>query len=540
MGVRVGGYGVKTWDGLFLPRQTRMLTTLGRFVAATYDEVQKDGGDRAWADAVVALLGLALGKAAQNSSTQCRWLLRKAAHSKVVSAFDRNDLPMMWDFAETCPTSESVGGWMLSVQTMLRAVPYAVPGGQGQTARVDARSSRMDASGLVATDPPYFDAIGYADLSDYFYVWHRWALRGVFPDLYATVATPKKGELTASPSHHGGNKDEAREYFIRGFSQTFENLQQSMHPALPMLVVYASKEQTAGSGEETHWAAILAAMVDAQLEITGAWPIHGTGASRMRGIGSNAVATYVAMVCRPRAASAGTCSVADFNRALRRELRPAIHDFQAAGILPVDLAQAAMGPGMRVYSRYRSVLDQAGNRVPVDQALRLINAALGEVLDEQEGELDPHSRFGVAWWERHGWKPAPFGEADQLARPQGLSVDEVVRAHVVHYPKPGFVAITGAEALDRTWKPATDTRPTAWEAVHHLADRLIEGGGAVEAARLLAELGPLRDPAQALVYRLHAIAVQKGWTKDQERYNALIGSWSDLLALSATEKDGLF
>lgn len=540
MGVRVGGYGVATWDGLFTPRQLHSLGLLAELIGQVHSKVQEDGGSKEWADAISALLALALGKMAQNSSTQCRWLLRKTAHSKVVSAFDRNDLPMMWDFAETCLTSDSVGGWMLAVRTMMRAVPFAVPDGIGQTARVDARVSRLSSPGLVATDPPYFDAIGYADLSDYFYVWHRAALRQIFPDLYATMATPKTGELTASPSHHGGDKDKAKHYFIEGFSETFTNLQQSLDQTLPMIVVYAAKEQTARKGEETRWAAILSAMVDANLEITGAWPVHGTGANRMRGIGSNAVATYVAMICRPREPSAGTCSLADFNRALRRDLKPAVHDFQAAGILPVDLAQAAMGPGMRVYSRYESVVDQTGRRVPVDQALRLINAALGEVMDEQEGELDSYSRFAVAWWERHGWNPAPFGEADQLARPQGLAVDDLVRAGVVRYPKPGHVEALGREALDRSWQPATDAFPTAWEALHHLADRLIDGGGSVEAGRLMSGLGTLRDPAQALVYRLHEIAVRNGWTKDQERYNALIGSWSDLLAVSATEKEGLF
>jgi putative DNA methylase len=256
--------------------------------------------------------------------------------------------------------------------------------------------------------------------------------------------------------------------------------------------------------------------------------------------GTNAVASYVVMVCRARPSTAGTCPLADFNRALRRELKPAVHDLQAAGILPVDLAQAAMGPGMQIYSRYREVVDQSGGRVPVEKALRLINAALGEVLDEQEGELDPDSRFAVAWWEKHGWEPASFGEADQLARPQGISVDDLIRAGVATYPKPGFVGLLGAGDMDRNWRPSTDGRPTAWEAVHHLADRLINGGGESEAGHLMGQLSVLRDPAQALVYRLHDIAAKKGRTKDQERYNALIGSWSDLLAIAASEKDGLF
>ena len=532
-------YGLSTQADLYTPRQLNTLATFARLIGQTYADVLADGGSEEWARSVTTLLTLAFGKLAQYGSTQCRWYLRTTSHAKAVSAFDRNDMPMMWDFAETVFTTESVGGWMQQVATSVRALPYA-PSGTGSVERADARTTRAPRAGLVATDPPYFDAIGYADLSDYFYVWHRLALKDVYPDLYGTTATPKIGELTAIPSHHGDSKELARTYFIEGFTETFENLQLSMAEGLPMLVVYASKEQKGGGSEGTRWSSILTAMIDGGFEITGAWPIHGTGSHRMVSIGTNAVASYVAMVCRPRPVTAGTAALADFNRALRRELKPAVHALQAAGILPVDLAQAAMGPGMQIYSRYRAVVDQTGTRVPVEHALRLINAALGEVLDEQEGELDSDSRFAVAWWEKHGWEAAPFGEADQLARPQGISVDDVVRAGVATYPKAGYVSLVGNEVMNREWHPSTDSRPTAWEAVHHLADRLIDGGGVVEAGRLMGELGLLRDPAQALVYRLHSIAARKGRGKDQERYNALIGSWSDCLAVAATEKDGLF
>jgi putative DNA methylase len=532
-------FGFDTQESLYTPRQLVTLDTLAGLVASTYEDVLRDGGDAEWAQAIVSVLGLVLGKAAGYGSTQTRIAQGDGGSNRTNAVFARHDLPLNWDFPEINLLGSDSANWLQITETACRAVLQA-PTGVGRAFRADAREAPLPTLGLVATDPPYFDAIGYADLSDFFYVWHRRALKDRHPDLYGTVATPKLNELTAIPSHHGGDKEIARRYFINGFTETFIHLQRYLGPGLPMLVVYASKEQAGGREEETRWSSILTAIMNADLEITGTWPIHGVRGSRMIGIGTNAVASYVVMVCRPRPTTAGTCSLADFNRALRRELRPAVHGFQAAGILPVDLAQAAMGPGMQVYSRYRQVLDQSGDRVPIEQALRLINSALGEVLDEQEGELDPHSRFAVAWWEKHGWDVAAFGEADQLARPQGISVDDVTRAEVAHYPRPGFVALLGSGGLNRAWKPSTDTRPTAWEAVHHLADRLISGGGALEAGRLMAELGTFRDPAQALVYRLHDIAAKKGRTKDQERYNALIGSWSDLLAVAATEKDGLF
>lgn len=532
-------YGLMTIGDLSTARQLQTLSTFAECISDVTDSVIVDGGEPDYAAAIVTLLGLALGKLAQYLSSLTRIELPDKSFGAIHPAFARPDFPMTWDFAEIYAFGDSGPTWMQLVQTMSRAVVQA-PRGSGVAVRADARTVKSLAPSLIATDPPYFDAIPYADLSDFFYVWHRAALKRTHPDLYQTLASPKSGELTAFPWHHGGTRELARNFFIEGFTETFGNLQSSMESTLPMIIVYASKEQKSGRGEETRWSSILTAMVSAGLEITGTWPIHGTGSTRMRSQGSSAVATYVAMVCRPRPATAGACSLADFNRSLRRELKSAVHDLQAAGILPVDLAQAAMGPGMQIYSRYREVVGQAGDRVPVEQALRLINAALGEVLDEQEGELDPDSRFAVTWWEKYGWDAAPFGEADQLARPQGLEVDGLIRAGVATYPKAGFVSLLGSEQLNRDWVPATDSRPTAWEAVHHLADRLIDGGGVTEAGRLMGQLGLLRDPAQALVYRLHAIAARKGRAKDQERYNALIGSWSDCLAVAATEKDGLF
>ncbi len=534
-------FGLTSQADLYTPRQLISLMTFSDEVAEIYQQVIDDGGTPDWARVVVTLLGLGVGKIAHYGSSQTRIEFGHGGSNRTHPAFARNDIPMTWDFAEVNVFGDSSANWLQFMDTQSAAFRQLAHG-SGTAERVDARIVAMQSPGLVATDPPYFDAISYADLSDYFYIWHRRALKRVHPDLYATVAAPKAGELTALPVHHNNSRADARTYFIDGFTETFHNLKASMLEGLPLLVVYASKEQRGGREEETRWSSILTAMVQAGLEITGTWPVHGTGSNRMVSQGANAVATYVVMVSRPRLESAGTCSLQDFNRALRRELKPAVHDLQAAGILPVDLAQAAMGPGMQVYSQYTAILDQTGAAVPVEMALRLINQALAEVLDEQEGELDADSRFAVTWWEQHHWSDAAFGEADQLARPYGISVDAVVRAGVASYPKPGFVRVEGNDHLIRDWEPSLDVRPTAWEAVHHLADRLIDGGGISEAGALMGKLGNLRDPSQGLVYRLHAIADRKGWTQDQERYNALIGSWSDLLAEAGRlhKEEGLF
>jgi putative DNA methylase len=524
-------FGLNMQSDLYTSRQLATMSVLATLVAETYDRVVRDGGTLEWASAVTSMLGLGVGRFAQFASSQARWTVRSNV-SSFEGAFPRNDIPMTWDFYEINPFGDAGPSWTQTFISTTRALRNVVSDGRGVAVIGDARRVVTPRPALVATDPPYFDAIGYADLSDYFYVWHRRALKRVHPDLYTTMAAPKQGELTAIAAHHGNDRQMARNYFIDGFTDTFRNLQASLAPGLPMIVVYASREQKGGNDEQTRWSSILTSIVNADMEITGTWPILGTTDRRMVGQGSNVVATYIAMTCRPRLSEAQTTSLADFNRALRRELAVSIRDLQAASILPVDLAQAAMGPGMQIYSRYRSVLDQSGHPVPVEHALRLINAALGEVLDEQEGELDPDSRFAVRWWETYGWTAAPFGEADKTARPLGISADDVLRAKVAESIG-GKVFLLGSGELDNQWVPSADIRPTAWEAVHHLAHRLIDKGGELEAARLMAVLGNLQDPAMALVYRLHDIAANKGRTGDQERYNALINSWAELMKLSS-------
>lgn len=534
-------FGFTTQQDLYTPRQRLVLATFADLIAEVYSEVIEDGGSRDWAAAVTTLMGLALGKMAQANSRQVRWNTAVSGAPKAEPAFGQNDMPMLWDFVETYPFGSSVGSFLGIIKDQARAARYVVKG-EGVAVRKDARDVAADRPTLIATDPPYFDAIGYADLSDYFYLWHRRALRHVHPDLYMTVAVPKTGELTAVPAHHNNSASAAKSYFIEGFTQTFNALKDALGEDLPLIVVYASKEQKGGAGEETRWSSILSAIVAAELEITGTWPIHGATVARLIGNQTNAIASYIVMVCRPRLADAQTCSLAEFNRALRRELPPAVRDLQAASILPVDLNQAALGPGMRIYSRYRAVLDQSGAVVPVDQAIRLIDVARSEVLEEQEGDLDPESRFAVRWWETFGWAVASFDEAGKAARPLGISVEEVARVQVVT-SRANKVQLLGADQLDRSWTPSDDVRPTAWKAVHHLADRLIDGGGELEAAQLMAVLGKLQESSRALVYRLHDIAAKKGRKADQERYNALINSWTELVRLASGQTgmaEGLF
>lgn len=534
-------FGMDTQADLYGPRQLATLCVLADLVRGIFEQVKSDGGTEEWARAVTTILGLGVGRFSQFASSQARWTVRDNV-SSFEGAFPRNDIPVTWDYYEINPFGENGPSWTQTFVSTMRALRNIVAGGVGSVTLGDARRAKAPHPGLVATDPPYFDAIGYADLSDYFYVWHRRALRDVHPDLYSTMAAPKSGELTAIATHHANSAQEARAYFIDGFTEVFRNLQQSMADDLPMIVVYASREQKGNADEQSRWSSILTAIVRADLEITGTWPILGTTDRRMIGQGTNSVATYVAMTCRPRPTESAVIALSDFSRTLRRELAGRVRDLQAASILPVDLAQAAMGPGMQIFTRHRAVLDQAGAAIGVEQALRLVNTALSEVLEEQEGELDPESRFATRWWESHGWAAAPYGEADKVARPLGIGVDDVVRAQVATSVG-GKVRLLGRDELDAAWVPSFDMRPTAWEAVHHLICRLVDRGGELEAAQLMSVLGVLRDPTMELTYRLHEIAAKKGRAKDQERYNALINSWAELVRLSSTGgsvSEGLF
>lgn len=529
-------FGYTRFRDLHTPRQLAMLATFADIVAERHDAVLGEEGDELRARAISTLLGLGVGKLAQASSTIVRWNTAVTGSPKAEPAFARHDVAMQWDFAETNPWGRSVGDFRQCVATSLRALRYVVPEAQGVAYLADARSAVPSNGGprLIATDPPYFDQIGYADLSDYFYLWHRRALRRVHPDLYATISAPKAGELVALAERHDGSRSAAKDYFVEGFCETFKALGKATSASdLPMLVVYAFKEQSArdSSGVPPGWEAILEAVVAAGLMVTGTWPIRGARAARMIGVGTNSLATYVVLVCRSRAPAATKITKTDFVRKLRDELSDSVVELQHANIAPVDLAQAVIGPGMRVYSQHSSVVDPTGTRVGVADALAQINRTLAEILDEQEGDLDPDSRWAVTWYEEYGFDSAAFGRADQLARAKGIAVNDLGRAGIVT-SRANKVALIPREALADAWDPATDRRATAWEAVQYLLRALLDESGERGAAEVYAKLGMLADPARELAYRLFVIAERKGRIDEAIAYNSLVTSWSDIARLA--------
>lgn len=540
-------YGLDSFDKLFTPRQLVALTTFSDLVAEAREQVKadalaaglpegeplRDGGNGAlaYAEAVGVYLSLAVGKFADNASTICSWH-SGGSHQKIRATFGRQAIPMTWDFAEGNPQSDSSGNFYRQITLAVEAIERFPAQAQGSERQIDAASRLVPDDAVISTDPPYYDNIGYADLSDFFYVWLRRSLRSTYPDLFGSMLVPKAEELVATPYRHGG-KENAEQFFLDGMTQAMHNMATQGNPAYPAAIYYAFKQSEADANgvSSTGWATFLEAIIQAGYSINGTWPVRTELGNRMIGRDANALASSIVMVCRPRPADAPLTTRADFLRELRRTLPGALSALTASNIAPVDMAQASIGPGMAVYSKYAQVLESDGSRMPVRVALQLINAALDEFLAEQEGHLDDQTRFAVTWFETHGTAEAAYGDAETLATARGVSVSGVVEAGLIT-ARAGRVKLVAREEMPTDWRPQTDKHPTAWEAVQHLA-RINDAQGAEAAGELMAQLGDLADSARQLAYRLYGICERKGWSTEGQVYNALVASWGEAAEAAA-------
>jgi putative DNA methylase len=552
-------YGLNTYGELFTPRQLVALTTLSDLVqearetvkraalaAALPDDGQtlRDGGTSAtaYAEAVGVYLGIVVDKAADYNSTICGWI---SGGETVRSTFGRQAIPMTWDYCETNTLGSATGGFDSGVGQVAMALEVIVPGADGRAGQGDAQS--VDVRGrIVSTDPPYYDNIGYADLSDFFYVWLRRALKPIFPDLFATLAVPKDEELVATPYRHG-SKENAEAFFLGGMTQAMHRLADQAHPAFPVTIYYAFKQ--AESDDEvgtasTGWDTFLAAIIEAGFAITGTWPMRTERGARSISIGTNALASSIILVCRPRAADAPTATRREFITALKTELPVALTDLQHGNIAPVDLAQAAIGPGMGVYTRFAKVLDAEGKPLTVRDALALINATLDEALAEQEGDFDADSRWALTWFEQSGFAEGEYGVAEQLSKSKNTSVQGLDDAGILKQGR-GKVRLLRPEELSADWDPATDTRLSTWEVVHQLI-RVLGSSGEPAAGALLAKLGAKAEVARELCYRLYTLCERTKRAAEALAYNGLVQSWPEIARLSRegreprTEQGGLF
>ena len=560
LGFRVGNYGMTKWSDLFTPRQLVALTTFadlvteamacvghdalgarasrplehdaGRTPAFPSDDLPlRDGGTgtTAYAEAVGVYLGCALSKIANIGSSIASWMNDRGAFRET---FARQAIPIAWDYAESNPFTDGGGSLGTALHKISMVLDAHSGTGLARAVQRDATIQVVSEGKIVSTDPPYYDNVGYADLSDFFYVWLRRMLRPVFPDLFATLAVPKAAELVATPHRHGGRR-EAEQFFLGGMKEAISRLADQAHPAFPVTVYYAFKQAEAksdGGTASTGWETFLQAVIRAGFSISGTWPVRTEGAGRIRAKNANALASSIVLVCRRRSSDTPPTSRRDFLAALRSELPPALAGLQKSNIAPVDFAQAAIGPGMAIYTRYARVLEADGSPMPVRSALVEINRMLDETLVRQEGDLDPDTRFCVAWYEQYGAGERAYGEAEVLFSAKNTSFEGLQRAGVVVGGE-GKVRLRRRDELDPDWNPATDRRITDWEGAQHLTRSLTaeRGGGVAEAARLVLGMGAERaEKARALAYRLYSLAERKRWADEAHAYNILVTSWPQI------------
>lgn len=550
LGFRVQAYGMLKYSDLFSPRQLTALTTFSDLVGEAREQVLRDAlasgmsegerleaggvGAAAYADAVATYLGFAVSRLTDYSSALNTWA-NNPQMEILRNVFARQALPMAWDFAEGNPFASSSGSLSIMVKAVSEAVSRAPANFTSCVLQADA-ASRDYRDAVVSTDPPYYDNIGYSDLSDFFYVWLRRSLKDVHPSLFSTMLVPKAEELVANPYRHGG-RDGARDFFEDGFRTVFANARRSANPDYPMTVYYAFKQsETSVDGRtSTGWSTILEGMIRSGWSITATWPVRSERGGRMRDIGSNALASSIVLVLRPRPEDAPMTDRRSLMRELRRTLPEAVETLRSGGIAPVDLAQAAIGPGMSVFSRYSRVISPDGTDMSVSEALTQINAVLDEVLGEQEGDLDPDTRWCLTWFDAHGFTEGPYGEAETLASARNASIDALKRSGVLTSGG-GRVGLIAPADLPDDYDPRTDDRISHWEVVLHLA-RALDRRGIDETGRLLsaaAERGLGADILQSLAYRLYSLAEKHGWTEAGLLFNALGGSWPEIAAAART------
>ncbi len=552
LGFRVQLYGMTKHRDLFTFRQLTVLTVLSDLVSEFHNQIYEAAfsvlGDKAaaYADAVITYLGLGVSKIADYNSSLVIW---SQGRDQAKNTFARQAIPMVWDFSEINPFAKAAGDLATTLSGICEVLERGVAlKSQGNIQQREAMTGNPGIIPCISTDPPYYDNIGYADLSDYFYIWLRHSLIKVYPELLSTLLVPKAQELIATPYRFEGDKVQAQHFFEEGLGNAFSQMRSIAHSSYPVTVYYAFKqsENDDGDGESseilnvasTGWETMLEGLIRAGFTITGTWPIHTERIARSTSIGTNALASSIVLVCRPRPEDAPFASRREFLNALQRELPAALRDLQKGNIAPVDLAQASIGPGMAIYSRYKRVLEADGSSMHVRTALALINQALDSYLAEQEGEYDTDTRWALAWYEQFAFEEGPFGDAETLSKAKNTSVQGLVEAGFL-FARGGKVRLLKRDELPVNWDPAKDVRLTAWDVAQHMI-RALETKGEVGAADLLSRLpsGELGETARDLAYRLYTLCERKGWANEALPYNGLVVAWSEISRLAVEKRKG--
>lgn len=540
-------YGLTKYSQLFSARQLTALTTFSELIISAKNETMKhakvagldDCAADEYATAVATYLAFGVNRCTNYWSSFAPW-----GGDFIVQTFGRQALPMVWDFAEANPFSESTGNWLGAIDWICKCLEIAVhPTCNSTVKQLDATAALNGAQDpVVITDPPYYDNIGYSDLSDYFYLWLRHTVGKFYPDLFSTLLTPKAQELVAASYRFAGDKTKAKNFFEQGLGKAFSRIREVQNRKFPLTLYYAFKqadeideERDSNSGSaiaSTGWETMLEGLLKAGFRITGTWPMR---TERDQGLktGTNVLASSIVLVCHPRSGEQRIATRREFISSLKSALPDALRKLQRGSIAPVDFAQAAIGPGMAVFSTYAKVVEADGTSMPVRSALALINEALDEVLSAQEGEFDSDSRWAVAWFEQHSFQDGPFGDAETLSKAKDTSISSMVQAGILA-AKSGKVRLLKRDELPENWDPLSDQRLTVWELTQHLIrelDKRGEGG----AAALLNRVGTLGETARDLAYRLYNICERKKWAQDAISYNSLVTAWPEITRLAASK-----
>lgn len=546
-------YGMRTFASLFTQRQLVALTTFSDLVDEVRSKLLSDAvafdrpddlkplhegntGLTAYADAIATYLGLGVSKLADYNSTLVVW---SSSRDQAKSTFARQALPMVWDFAEINSFADAAGDLTVSIKGICRALVELPACGFSALNPVDASQNSFPVRPIVvSTDPPYYDNIGYADLSDFFYVWQRACLARIWPNLFRRLSTPKAEELVATPYRHGG-RDAAESFFMEGMGRALAAVKNAATDAEPLAIYYAFKQSEAGDDGTTSagWASFLQAVVGSGLTVDGTWPVRTERGARNIGIGGNALASSIVLVCRKRPADASVITRADFIRALKREMPVAIDAIRKAGVGPVDMQQSVIGPGMGVFSRHAKVLEDDDSAMNVKTALAVINRVWEEIENELDQAFDAETQVALAWFATYGFDARASGELITLTTAKNTS-DRALFASGVFKDMKGKAGLTPREELPPGWSPSGDKSLTTWECVQHTARVLnAPDGGGEAAAALVAQMGPKAEEARALAYRLFEIATNKGWAAEALVYNELAQEWTKLEDVAATLDD---
>ena len=544
---------MKTFASLFTPRQLVALTTFSDLVAEARGKVLADAraaglpadptplheggtGAAGYADAVATYLTIAVDRSVMGGNSLTRW---NPVGPKAQHAFGRQALPMIWDFAETNLLGEATGsldsGYEMAVNGLL--LTNETP---GAIKSVNASANSFsDKPVIISTDPPYYDNVGYADLSDFFYVWLKRSLGSIWPDLFRRLTTPKGEELVATPYRHGG-REKAETFFMQGMGAALTAMRKAATDAEPLVIYYAFKQSEIGENGivSAGWASFLQAVTDAGLAIDGTWPLRTEMATRMVSQNTNALASSIVLVCRKQGAAAQAVTRAEFIRALKREMPEAVDKIRKAGVGPVDMPQSIIGPGMGVFTRFARVLEDDDSAMGVKTALALINRVWGEIENDLDANFDAETQVALAWFATYGFDARASGDLITLANAKNIPSNALFASGVFQNLH-GKASLTPREALPKDWSPATDKTPTIWECVQHTARVLnAEDGGAEAAAKLVAAMGSQAEDAHKLAHRLYELASRKGWNAEALVYNELAQEWAHLDTLAADFASG--